>query len=270
MTDRVLYQKIVDVLATLDRDSYPEIACTLDGAISEDGEVFYDAYDLADELCEADTAKLLPSDVATLIMEIFLEEIEGGNAGAMTDLGSLYYTGRIGEQSYEKAVEYYTMADKLGERQATENLGYCYYYGRLGEVDYKRAYHYFVKGALDNHLNSLYKIGDMYRYGYYVDKDEEEAYRIYNHCYREMDDYCAELIGADICKRMGEVYFYGIGTAINYELALKMYQEAERYFYRKIRGGDFFARKGLCDVLERLSEIREVLLRDLPRYEWVK
>ena len=51
MTDRVLYQKIVDVLATLDRDSYPEIACTLDGAISEDGEVFYEAYDLADELC---------------------------------------------------------------------------------------------------------------------------------------------------------------------------------------------------------------------------
>ncbi len=268
MTDRVLYQKIADILETIDCDTYPEITCTLDGAISEDGEVFYEAYDLAAALCEADTAKLLPADVATLIVEIFLEEIEGGNAGAMTDLGSLYYTGRIGEQSYEKAVEYYTMADKLGERQATENLGYCYYYGRLGEADYKKAFHYFVKGALDNHLNSLYKIGDMYRYGYYVDKDEAEAYRIYNHCYNQMNDYCADLIGADICKRMGEVYFYGIGTAINYEIALKYYQESERHFYRKICGGDFFARKGLEDVLSALETVRRVIMEGLPAFEW--
>lgn len=270
MKERILYQKIVDILATLDCEAYPEIEATLDGAISKDGDVFYDAYDLADELCKADGAKLLPTEVATLIAEIFLEEIELGNVYAMTDFGSLYYTGRIGEQSYEKAVEYYTMADRLGERQATENLGYCYYYGRLGEVDYEKAFHYFVKGALDNHLNSLYKIGDMYRYGYYVDKDEAEAYRIYEHCYNQMTNYCAELIGADICKRMGDVYFYGIGTAVNYYLALKYYQESERYFYGKIRDGDFFARKGLCEVLERLSEIREVLLRDLPRYEWVE
>ena len=49
-----------------------------------------------------------------------------------------------------------------------------------------------------------------------------------------MNEVCAELIGADICMRMGNVYFYGIGTEKNYEMALKYYQEAEQHYYRKI------------------------------------
>ena len=40
------------------------------------------------------------------------------------------YTGRAGDQDYKKAAHYYDMADKEGDRQATENLGYIYYYGR--------------------------------------------------------------------------------------------------------------------------------------------
>ena len=40
------------------------------------------------------------------------------------------YTGCAGEQGYKKAAHYYDMADKEGDRQATENLGYIYYYGR--------------------------------------------------------------------------------------------------------------------------------------------
>lgn len=132
----------------------------------------------------------------------------------------------------------------------------------------KKAYHYFVKGALDNHLNSLYKIGDMYKNGYYVEKDEKEAFYIYTHCYKQMTEFCAKLIGADICMRMGNVYFYGIGTEKNYETALKYYQEAEQHYYRKIRNGDFFAKKGLEGVIEKQNEIRKILLDELPDFNW--
>jgi TPR repeat protein len=103
-----------------------------------------------------DKKEVLPEPVAALLIDIYNDEIEVGNHDAMCDLGFLYYTGRIGEQNYEKAFYYYEMSAKLGNRQAQENLGYCWYYGRTGTVDYEKAYHYFIKGALDNHLISLY------------------------------------------------------------------------------------------------------------------
>ncbi len=166
MTEKTLYEKLSNILKTIDREKYTDIVSIIECNIEEDGTVYMDAFDFACELHDADGTEILPKEVAELMIEIYLEEIANENPDAMTNLGSLYYTGRCGEQNYEKAVKYYTMADKHGERQATENLGYCYYYGRIGEVDYKKAYHYFVKGALDNHLNSLYKIGDMYKNGY--------------------------------------------------------------------------------------------------------
>lgn len=268
MTEKTLYKRLSNILETIDAEKYTDIVFLIKCNISEDGSVYMDTFDFAVELHEADGAEVLPREVADLLIEIYLEEIEKENAGAMTNLGSLYYTGRCGEQNYEKAVKYYTMADKRGERQATENLGYCYYYGRTGEVDYKKAYHYFVKGALDNHLNSLYKIGDMYKNGYYVEKDEKEAFYIYSRCYEQMSDQCAEMIGADICLRMGNVYYYGVGTEKDYALALKFYQESERYYYKKISNGDYFAKKGLEDVIEKQDRIRKYLLKGLPTFDW--
>ena len=270
MTEKTLFEKLTTILETIDAEKYTDIASIIECNIEDDGTVYMDAFEFACELHNADGAEVLPKKVADLLIEIYLEEIENENAAAMTNLGSLYYTGRCGEQNYEKAVKYYTMADKYGERQATENLGYCYYYGRTGEVDYKKAYHYFVKGALDNHLNSLYKIGDMYKNGYYVEKDEKEAFYIYTHCYEQMTEACAEMIGADICLRMGNVYFYGIGTEKDYELALKHYQEAELHYYRKINNGDFFAKKGLEDVIKKQNEIRQTLVSELPNFNWRK
>ena len=188
MTEKALYEKLTKILEIIDAEKYSDIVSIIECNIGEDGTLYMDAFDFACELHGADGAEVLPKEVAELMIEIYLEEIADENPDAMTNLGSLYYTGRCGEQNYEKAVKYYTMADKHGERQATENLGYCYYYGRTGEVDYEKAYHYFVKGALDNHLNSLYKIGDMYNNGYYVEKDEKEAFYIYTHCYEQMTE----------------------------------------------------------------------------------
>ena len=270
MKKQYLYTKLSNILDTIDKFEYPEIASIIEFNISKDGKVFKDAFDIASRLYDADNTKILPKDVADLLMEICLEEIEKENASAMTVLGSLYYTGRCGELNFEKAVHYYTMADQLGERQATENLGYCYYYGLSGEIDYKKAYHYFVKGALDGHLNSLYKVGDMYRNGYYVEKDERQAFYIYNHCYNQMTDICSQTVGADVSMRMGDVYYYGIGTEPNLPLALKFYQESEQFYYIKINNGVYYAKKRLEVVIQKQSEIRTRLMNELPGFEWRK
>ncbi len=265
------YERLKAILEEIDEEQYPESVSTIIINTDEENEdVFDDSFTIASELMESDTAKVMPKCIADYVVEVFLEEIENGNADAMNDLGALYYTGRCGEQDFEKAVKYYTMAAENGNMIAIQNLGYCYYYGRSVEVDYKKAYHYFIKGALNGDLISLYKIGDMYKNGYYVDKDEAQALSVYLRCYREMTDEFAHSNGADICMRMGNAYYYGVGTEIDYSEALKYYQEAERYYYIKIKNGDYFAQKGLAGVIEKQCEIRKKLVDDLPDFEWNK
>lgn len=264
----MIYRKLSDISKKIDHEQYAESCCAIENIIDNEGNLYSNPFEIACILHESDETEIMPQCITDLVIGIYLEEINNGNAEAMTNLGSLYYTGRCGEQNYEKAVKYYKMADEHGERQATENLGYCYYYGRNVAVDYEKAFHYFVKGALDGHLNSLYKIGDMYRNGYYVKKDEAEAFCIYSRCYEEMTDECYELIGADICLRMGDVYFYAIGTEQRLETALKFYQEAERCFYKRIKNGDYFSRKGFRNTIEKQDKIRRQLCDDLPSFEW--
>ncbi len=271
MTNEI--ERIMKICENLDENIYPETIDVIEMNVGDDDGklvLWSDAYELAEMLIDADKTQVMPKGIADYVIGILLEEIENGNASAMNELGALYYTGRCGEQNFKKAVEYYKMASDNGNRQATENLGYCYYYGRSVPVDYEKAYHYFIKGALDRHLISLYKIGDMYKNGYYVEKDEKEAFIIYSTCYDEMDEFWAADIGADICMRLGNAYYYGMGTKINYNMALSFYQEAERYYYKKIQNGDYFAKKGLAGVLEKLNDIREKLVADLPDFEWNK
>lgn len=269
MTEKQLYQKLQSILATVDAERYPEICCIVDSYLGDDC-VYCEAQEIARELFDADCTKLLPPTVAELLIEINLEEIEKENFYSMTDLGSLYYTGRCGEQNYEKAVKYYTMAAKYGEQQAIENLGYCYYYGRTGEKDYEKAYHYFIKGALANRINSLYKIADMYKNGFYVEKDESQAFSIYARCYQMVKESDEDYLLADICLRMGDAYFYGIGVEQDYARALLFFQQAECAFYEKIKTGDCYGVKGLKSTIEKQDACRKALLKELPDYDWVR
>lgn len=157
-------------------------ACYKEAILSlanENGEIqVEDTYEISARLAFCNPKETLPAIVSEFVSLAFLDEIENDNDAAMVDLGSLYYTGRIGEQNYTEAIKYYKMADACGNLIASENLGYCYYYGRDVEVDYKAAYHYFIKPALAGRLESMYKIGDMYAKGLYVNQDEGMAKRL--------------------------------------------------------------------------------------------
>ena len=232
--------------------------------------LFDTAYAIAGELHEADNTKQLPKCVADFMIAAYEEEIEGGNAGAACDLGSLYYTGRAGEQNYTKALQYYTISAKGGCRQAQENLGYCYYYGRATAVDYEKAFQYFALGAFDGHICSLYKIGDMYRNGYYVEKNPQEAFRIYNRCAETMTEEAIPLAGADVMMRMGDCYFEGIGIENDNKLAIKYYHQAERMYYNRLENGDFMIKGCYDKVVRRQAEARQKLEEQLPDFSWTK
>lgn len=266
MEYELVEKRVKELLEVVDKEKYPETYNSL--------EAFVDAW--FEDLCyfwgnvmESDKKSPLEPNVAKLIEEILLDEIKENNHNAMCDLGSLYYNGRLnGVKDYKKAVYYYEMSAKLGNRQATENLGYCYYHGRLGEPDYKKAYHYFVKGALDRHMVSLYKVGDMYKNGLYVEKDEKEAYLIFKYCSESLDEYQEKDFGADIYIRLADCYYNGSGIDKDLVLALEYYQKAERFYYPRILDGDFMYKKQYERSITMQQLVREELKKEIPDYSW--
>lgn len=268
MMMEALKEKVQAIIEKIDEETYPEIHDYLT-EILEDGIYEDTAYEVSAVIYNCDKKEVLPKEVADLLIAIYEDELKENNHDAICDYGSLYYTGRIGEQNNEKAVYYYTMAAKLGNRQAQENLGYCYYYGRTGVVDYEKAFHYFVKGALDNHLISLYKIGDMYKNGYYVEKDENEAFCIYKHCFDGLNEINTPIAGADIYIRMADCYFNGTGTKRNPAIALEYYQIAERLYWIRLQEGDFLIKKQYERSIEMQAKAREEMKKDLPGFTWV-
>lgn len=270
-TEAKAFEMLKRVLDEIDESEYPEIYSTISANIDVENECIYDdAFFIAEQLHELDGAKQLPKSVAEFMIAVYEGEMNRGNVDAACDMGSLYYTGRAGEQNYSKAIKYYTIAANGGCRQAQENLGYCYYYGRDTEVDYKKAFHYFALGAFDGHICSLYKIGDMYRNGYYVEKNENEAFYIYRRCADTMHSDALPLVGADVMMRMGDCYFEGIGTEIDYKVALEYYQKAEHLFYERLIEGDFMIKGCYEKVIKRQEKARAYLCEVLPDFDWVK
>lgn len=270
--EKELKQRIEKALAGIKQDERYETSC----AILQDVLDEIDIYDVDESkerlhyLHDADGTYPMHPEIASLLMDIYSDGIENEDADSMCNMGSLYYTGRCGEQNYEKAAYYYDMADKAGCRQATENMGYIYYYGRIGERDYEKAFQYFVKGALDGHLRSLYKVGDFYRNGYYVEKDPKEAFIIYDHCFSMMTDEAMPQVGADIHMRIGDCFYEGIGVERDLMLALRFMTSAEELFYRRLMEGDFYQQRNLEHVMDVEKKIREEIAEQLPDLTWSK
>mgnify|MGYP003816920757 CR=1 FL=1 len=187
------------------------------------------------------------------------------------ELGSLYYKGVLDGQDFAKAVKYYRMAAAAGSETAAENLGYCYRYGRSVPTDYEKAYQYFAQGAMLGRPVSLANIGDMYRHGCYVAHDDRLAFKMYARAYDLADRADPDgIIDPGVCRRMGDAYYEGIGTAVDLHEALAFYQQAEQAYYYDIQDGDFFVCASLSDVISRISDIRKQLSALLPDFSWTK
>ena len=259
---------IAQMLALMDINEYPQACAYLQAVISGQQNPIT-AMEIASTLMLCDKPKSFPWYLVVYIQELYEAEIEKGNADAMNDLGSCYYSGDRGfEQDFGKAVHYYTMAADNGSWQARENLGYCYYYGRDMDVDYEKAFHCFAPGAFNGHLISLYKIGDMYANGYYVKKSPQDAFLIYQRCLNMMDQNASKSVGGPVHLRLGNMYLNGIGTERNPEQAMWHYHAAEYFLYNMVKDGDVMYKKSLHDAIEGQAKARAVIAENLPLGEW--
>jgi TPR repeat protein len=203
----------------------------------------------------------MPQMVRELVEGIYLQEINKRNGMAACSLGALYYTGKIGEQSFQKAMDLYEIAADTGDIQALENLGYCYYYGRDCEVNYEKAYRYFSKCAFLGKVTSLYKVGDIYKNGYYVEQDPTEAFRIYSHCIEIInhDREAAKDYDADVYVRYADCFLNAIGCDQDVLKALYWAQRAEYEFRLRESRNVLYTRHGIDWSVELITRCRYVL-----------
>ena len=275
MRERYTVENVVEQLKKLTKTDIPEEyrKWARDGIIFVEKCDDVDVQDFPNNIFGYMKTEPMPKDVRDLVEGILLQGIQDKSAKAACNLGALYYSGMIGEQSYEKARELYEMAADAGDLEALENLGECYYYGRDCATDYQKAYEYFTKGAFRGRIKSLYMIADMYRYGQYVDKDEEESYKILSHCIDLIngDSDLMDQYEPDVCIRYGEYWLHSIGCNEDPLGALYWAQRAEYGYRKRVRRNDPSAIDGIRRAVKLTGECRYILDQEIadPEDIWL-
>lgn len=127
-------------------------------------------------------------------LNVIMDKAKAGDASAMNEVGTWYYTGKHVNQDYAQAYEWWKKASLKSNVRAIANLGMCYQLGRGVErdsVDAVRLYEKSIKegnSALlsqrtENATRSAFDamlVGDCYENGIGVSKDYVKAAGFYS------------------------------------------------------------------------------------------
>jgi TPR repeat protein len=199
-------------------------------------------FDVAWYIVWGDPSEPIEPDWLERAIDYFERSAEQGNRDAMLDLGAMYSQGRGVPLDKGKAFYWFNKAAELLHPKAFRCLGYWlgvpistgYLDPALPNIDYRAAFDYFLKGALLNEQNSLYEIGDMYFSGKYADVDQGFAFSLYKESYEMIDDIDDDCY-ADVCLRLGECCYRGIGCEQDINKARGYLQEAVRGYELRIK-----------------------------------
>ena len=138
-------------------------------------------------------------------IEEIKELVKENNSDAMVELAKRYFTGKGVQKDFKVALRYFEKAETAGNINGTYGIAKCYFYGRGLKQDYEKAYNIFYNLMTKyNDINSKYYIGVMYYHGYFVKQNYEMAYNIF----KEM----ADNGDIDAKKYIAGMYYYGYGT----------------------------------------------------------
>ena len=105
---------------------------------------------------------------------------EQGDAGAQSNLGTMYGDGKGVPQDYKEAVKWYRLSAEQGEGSAQDMLGYMYQDGDGVPQDNKEAVKWFRLSAEQGREGGQFKLGWMYSQGRGVPQDYALAHMWYN------------------------------------------------------------------------------------------
>ena len=133
---------------------------------------------------------------------------------AIHNMGCEYRDGTYGfPQDYDKAMDLYHRAGKLGSAEAYTNIAYAYMNGRGVEVDKKRARHYYELAAMRGCTNARHNLGL---------KEE-----MVGNMDRALKHWMIAVGNgeSDSLEMIKQLYLDGHATKDDYSTALHMYQE---------------------------------------------
>ncbi len=194
------------------------------------------------------------------VLNRLLKVAEQGMAEAQHILGQLYYNGRIVDQNYYNAVDWYFKAAEQGFSPSQNKLGICYQYGQgvLGSDKAKKAFEWYIKAAEQGFGPGQYNLGKCYARGVGVTTDPVRAIEWYTKAaeqgYRleEVQDYLsryltfegetkdAEKGDASAQYSLGE--YYRTGDFVNKDL-----DEAFRWYTKAAEQGNRMAYERLIE-----------------------
>lgn len=142
---------------------------------------------------------------------------QAGITEAKYQMGQLYYLGyAVFERDFHSAVKWFREAAKEGDARAQYNMGYAHYHGLGAERDWDLATYWYEQAARRGHPLSQVDIADLYSL---IDRQE---YKKALYWYEE----AANQGLSDAHRKLGDMYFFGIGCAVDQIRALTHYQAA--------------------------------------------
>ncbi|MDE7420474.1 MAG: sel1 repeat family protein [Muribaculaceae bacterium] len=155
--------------------------------------------------CHAKTAKIPKSNADSIAaaertreirdsLNVIMDKAKGGDASAMNEVGTWYYTGKHVAQDYAQAYEWWKKASLKANVRGIANLGLCYQLGHGVERDSIDAIRLYLKSIKEgnktllsqrseNAMKSAFDamlVGDCYENGIGVNKDYTKAAQFYS------------------------------------------------------------------------------------------
>lgn len=145
---------------------------------------------------------------------------KAGSARAQDYLGYMYECGLGVEKNYKIAMNLYTKAEAAGYGPGIVSIGRLYEKGLGVKESSEKAFAYYKKAADIGCAEGEYQTGLCYRYGYGTTKNVESAFKYIQR----------GTTGGYGWEALGNMYYEGTGTAVNYQKAFECYTQ-EGYDY---------------------------------------
>ena len=144
---------------------------------------------------------------------------KNGNLDAARRMGNLYYDGVGVKKDYSTAIKWYEKAALLGDQWSKNRLGEMYRDGKGTYPDVEKAKEWFTKASIFGNTISISNILNLYSTGI-LDKDQ--FYEKHMNILKKL----AENGNLDAARRMGNLYYDGVGVKKDYSTAIKWYEKA--------------------------------------------
>ena len=201
----------------------------------------------------------MSDDIKKEFIEYVMKSANAGNERVMNQLGAMYMEGIIVEKDMKKGFLWYSKAAEWGNMLATSNLGFCYLYGRGTEVNEEEAFRHFAKAAIWGYGDAYVRLGDMYQYGKYVERDQKTALKLYYDAFhiaeKDLEDWGNQQVYSDVCRRIGECFFYGNGVKEDLIKALEFCTKAVEFYSAREKKGDAYSAEGFAKTKEMIAGI---------------